>query len=218
MGTSAAGDLIVARRMPRGQETRDRILAVALREFAARGYAAVSVEEIADAADVTKGAVYYWFADKDEIGRELQHELYERLTALSLAALAPDGDTLSNMLRAFHAYLAALGDLGEARFFLRDAWVIPALDEAGRRDHEDAIAMVRGILKAAVERGEVVPLDVDALARVLMGAWAEATLHVLRTGARGETVEVVEHFIESLRPRPTTGSVRRSRPTGKART
>jgi hypothetical protein len=49
-----------------------------------------------------------------------------------------------------------------------------------------------------------------------MGAWAEATLHVLRTGARDETIAVVEHLIESLRPRPSPASVRRARTSGKA--
>jgi AcrR family transcriptional regulator len=212
------------RRIPRGQETRERILAVALREFATRGYAEVPVEDIADAAGVTKGAFYYWFADKHEIGRELQHELYERLTAVSLAALSPRGDTITNMLTAFHAYLTALGDLGEARFFLRDAWVIPELDGAGRSDHEDAVAVVQGVLAIARERGEIVDLDAEALARVLMGAWAEATLHVLRTGARDETVPVVEHLIESLRPTTDTAEIRtteqratQARTTGKTR-
>ena len=207
----------MTRRLPRGQETRGRILATALREFATRGYATVTVEEIAEAAGVTKGAFYYWFADKSEIGRELQHELYERLTAVSLAALSPYGDTVSNMLAAFHAYLAALGDLGEARFFLRDAWVIPELDEAGRTDHEQAVATVRGVLAIAVERGEIIDLDPDALTRVLMGAWAEATLHVLRTGARDATVAVVEHLVESLRPGPADHDTTAGRPARGAR-
>jgi AcrR family transcriptional regulator len=187
-------------RRPRGQETRERILAVALREFATRGYSVVTVEEIAEEAGVTKGAVYYWFTDKDDLGRELQHELYERLAMVALRALDPEGDTLTNIRRSFESYLGALGDLDEARFFLRDAWVIPALDESGRRDHEDAVAMVRGILASAVERREIVALDPDALARVLIGAWAEATLYVLRTGERSATVAVVEHIVESLRP------------------
>lgn len=190
----------MARRVPRGQETRERILAEALRLFAARGFARVSVEEIADAAGVTKGAVYHWFTDKDDLGRELQHELYQRLSAVSLRALDPHGDTIENMRRSFGAYLEALGDLDEARFFLRDAWVIPALDEGGRSDHEDAIEMVRDILAVAVARGEIVALDPDALAHVLMGAWAEATLNVLRTGERAATTAVVEQLLESLRP------------------
>jgi len=190
----------MARRVPRGQETRERILAEALRLFAARGFARVSIEEIADAAGVTKGAVYHWFADKDDLGRELQHDLYQRLSAVSLRALDPDGDTIENMRRSFGAYLEALGDLDEARFFLRDAWLIPALDEGGRSDHDDAVEMVRDILAVAVARGEIVALDPDALARVLMGAWAEATLHVLQTGERAATTQVVEQLLESLRP------------------
>jgi len=197
----------MARRLPRGQETRERILAEALRLFATRGYAAVSIEDIAEAAGVTKGAVYHWFTDKHDVGRELQHELYERLTAQSLRALDRDADTIANMRGAFAAYLEALGDLDEARFFLRDAWVIPALDEGGRADHEAAVEMVRGILAAAIERGEIVALDPDALARVLLGMWAEATLHVLRTGDRSAASAVVEHVLHSLRP-PTNRSRR----------
>ncbi len=189
----------MARRSPKGMETRDRIMAVALDLFAEHGFAAVTIEEIATAAGVTKGAVYYWFADKDDLGRDLQHDLYERLTAAALAEFSTDGDIVANMRFAFEAFLRALGTLERARFFLRDAWTIPALDEAGRRDHEGAVAMVRGVLAAAMDRGEIIALDPEALARILLGAWAEATLHVLTTGEREPAVAVVEHLIESLR-------------------
>src|SRR5579875_636264 len=201
----------MGRRQPRGMITRDRILAAALELFAARGYAAVTVEDIAEAAGTTKGAVYYWFADKDDLGRDLQHELYERLTTQALAALDPRAATVTNMRRAFAVYVDALGSIGQARFFLRDAWTIPALDEGGRRDHLDAVAMVRGVLAAAMARGEIVALDPEALARVLLGVWAEATLHVLSTGERDSTVAVVEHLVESLRP-PSGPPVRTARP------
>jgi AcrR family transcriptional regulator len=180
-------------------ETRDRIMTVALELFAQRGFAAVTMDEIASAAGVTKGAVYYWFADKDDLGRDLQHDLYERLTTAALRDFNANGDVVANMRFAFEAFLRALGTLGHARFFLRDAWTIPALDEGGRRDQEAAVAMVQGVLAAAMDRGEIVRLDSEALARVLLGAWVEATLHVLTTGDREPTVAVVEHLIESMR-------------------
>ena len=209
--------MTVARHQARGLETRDRILAIALREFAARGYAAVTIEEIAAAAEVTKGAVYYWFANKDDLGRELQHGLYDRLTTMSLQSLDPEADLVTNMRNGFHVYLEALGDLGEARFFLRDAWTIPALDEAGRRDHEVAAEMMRDTLATAMRRGEVVKLDPDALARVLLGAWAEATLHMLSTGERASTVAVIEHLLEGLRPVGSVARRRRTTTTGGVR-
>ena len=207
----------MTRRIPRGQATRERILATALRLFAERGYGAVSIEEIAQESAVTKGAIYHWFADKDDIGRELQHELYERLGLASMRAFTSDRDVVSNLARAFDAYLALLGDLGEARFFLRDAWAIPALDQAGRRDQEDAVAMLRDILAHAMERGELVDLDADALSSVLAGAFAEATLYVLQTGERARVERVVRHVLESLRSQHAVPSpARPARPARKA--
>jgi AcrR family transcriptional regulator len=189
----------VGRRSPKGMETRDRIMAVALDLFAARGFAAVTMEEIAETAGVTKGAVYYWFSDKDDLGRDLQHDLFDRLTAAALAEFDPAGDIVANMRHAFEAFLRALGTLDQARFFLRDAWTIPALDEGGRRDQEAAVALVHGVLGAAMDRGEIAAFDPEALARVLLGAWVEATLHVLTTGHREPTMAVIEHLLESLR-------------------
>ena len=174
-------------------------MAAALAEFARRGYSAVTLEEVANAAGVTKGAVYYWFADKDDLGRELQHDLYERLAQTALGGLAIPGATVENLVHCFDRYLEALGDLDEARFFLHDAWTIPALDESGRRDHDTAIEMIRTVLERGIARGELVALDADSLARVLLGIFDEATLHVLATGRRSETSAVVRHLIESLR-------------------
>jgi AcrR family transcriptional regulator len=113
------------------------------------------VEEIAGQG-VTR---VYWFTDKDDLGRELQHDLYQRLSADAMRAHDPERDAIANMRRTFEAYVDALGSFGDARFFLRDAWVIPALDEAGRQDHDDAIDRVRGVLAAAVADGEIVALD-----------------------------------------------------------
>lgn len=192
----------MARRVPKGQQTREQILATALELFAAHGFQAVTVEQIAADAGVTKGAVYHWFADKDDIGRELQHQLNERLSARAAAAFEPGGDLVDNLTRAFGAWLDALGDHDEARFFLRDAWVIPVLDEAGRSDHEASVELARGVLQAAIDRGEIVALDAHVLARALIGAWAELTLHVLRTGDRQAALDVVHRLTSALRTDP----------------
>jgi AcrR family transcriptional regulator len=47
--------------------TRDRLIAEADRLFAEQGYAATSLEQIAQAAEVTKGAIYGHFANKEEL-------------------------------------------------------------------------------------------------------------------------------------------------------
>jgi AcrR family transcriptional regulator len=65
-GTPRAG----ARAVVKGA-TRDRIVEAALRRFSSRGTAAVSMRELADAADVTVPGLYYHFASKAELIREV---------------------------------------------------------------------------------------------------------------------------------------------------
>lgn len=50
-----------------GRRTRGRIVATAESLFAARGYSATSVDDIADACAVSKGTVYHYFSDKTEL-------------------------------------------------------------------------------------------------------------------------------------------------------
>jgi AcrR family transcriptional regulator len=65
--------------------TRQRLLDEAERLFRERGYAATSLEQIAEAADVTKGAIYGHFASKEDL----------LLSAIE-AAPTPDYGTLLN--------------------------------------------------------------------------------------------------------------------------
>jgi AcrR family transcriptional regulator len=49
------------------ERTRQRLLAEAQRLFREHGYAATSLEQIAEAAEVTKGAIYGHFASKEDL-------------------------------------------------------------------------------------------------------------------------------------------------------
>src|SRR5690242_16957611 len=48
------------------EETRQRLLEAALKVFSQKGYAAATLEEIAQEAQVTRGAIYWHFGSKDE--------------------------------------------------------------------------------------------------------------------------------------------------------
>jgi len=54
-------------RAQRREQTRERLLDAAGRVFARRGFHAASVDEVAEAAGYTKGAVYSNFRSKDEL-------------------------------------------------------------------------------------------------------------------------------------------------------
>jgi AcrR family transcriptional regulator len=68
-----------------GGNTREEILVTAIRTFSAKGYANVSLKEIADEMGITKAAIYYHFERKEEIlGQALERagaSLMERVRA-----------------------------------------------------------------------------------------------------------------------------------------
>jgi AcrR family transcriptional regulator len=198
----------MARRNPKPRDSKDRILAAALSLFGERGYVNTSIDEIAARAGLTKGALYYYFEDKGDLARDLHHEIWTRLKAEALRVIDPSAGALENLRRAFDAHLAALQDLPEARFFLREFWAVPALGSAARSEREAALGLIQELLQTGIDRAEIAALDAGVLAQVLAGAFSEATLHVLTTGRADATIEVVGRLIDGLAAGGSPGGTR----------
>ena len=74
-----------------GPETGKHILQAALKRFANAGYAATSVQQIVDDANVSKPALYYHFRDKAGLFQALVHEAFDaRYRVLCEAAAKSD--------------------------------------------------------------------------------------------------------------------------------
>lgn len=200
----------MARRNAAPRDTKGKILDAALAVFEERGFHAASIDEVAARAGLTKGAVYYWFTDKDDLARDLHEQIWQRLKAEALAGVDPSDSTLDVLERGLDAYLTALERLGSARFFLRDALAIPAVETASRQEKESSLGLVRDVLEEGIRRGEIVPLDVSAMARALVGAYSEATLHILATGEVEPTRAVISHLVRSLTVAPVSPSRRKA--------
>lgn len=188
----------MAKREPVVSDTKQRILDAALDVFGERGYGGASVDEVAAAAGVTKGAVYYWFEDKEDLARDLQHLLWQRLAETALGAYDAQQPAMDNLRVCFETFLEAVREVPAARGFLREAWFSPELDAAGRADHEAWLEVVRTLLQEGISRGELIVVDVEAAARVLTGALMEATLHVLGSGDIASTLDVIGHILEAF--------------------
>ena len=55
-------------KQPRALETREKILQAAARLFALKGYHDAKLEEVLDTAQVTKGAFFHHFRDREDLG------------------------------------------------------------------------------------------------------------------------------------------------------
>jgi AcrR family transcriptional regulator len=108
--------------MPRqtlkSEETRQRILASALRVFRERGFDAATMREVAAAAGVAVGAAYYYFASKDAIVMAFYQQAQDEM-APALDAILEKSRTLDQRLRGiicqkfeyFAPYRALVGTL-----------------------------------------------------------------------------------------------------------
>jgi len=73
---------------PKGARTRDRLLDLAFESMVTKGFAATSIEELADGAGISKSGFFYHFKDKHDLARAVltrfrahNDALFDRLAA-----------------------------------------------------------------------------------------------------------------------------------------
>jgi AcrR family transcriptional regulator len=131
-GASASGDGAPS---PSGASTRERILDVALDLFTDQGFDGTSMREIAERLDISKPAIYYHFASKEEILMALHMRLHE----FGKAALTRlTGQTVT--LQTWGSLLDELLDqmLAQRKLFLMHERNQAALEKLHRKDHDEA--------------------------------------------------------------------------------
>jgi TetR/AcrR family transcriptional regulator, acrAB operon repressor len=77
--------------------TRATLLKTALSVFSAKGYSAATLDDLAKAAKMTRGAIYWHFKNKADLYNTLVEEVSARGAAVVQAAVA-EGGTLIEIL------------------------------------------------------------------------------------------------------------------------
>ncbi|WP_277210637.1 TetR/AcrR family transcriptional regulator [Isoptericola croceus] len=117
----------------------DSVLQAALDLFATQGYATTSVQQIVEAAGVTKGAMYHYFQSKDD----LLFAIYDRMLSLQkrrLEEIVADGGRTTDVLRAVCVDVVetSIDLLPEGTVFFRSMHMLtePRRKEVTRRRRE----------------------------------------------------------------------------------
>jgi AcrR family transcriptional regulator len=193
----------------------EQTLQVAHALFAERGYAAVTMDEIAAAVGVTKPLLYNYFGNKEQLYIACMERAGDALTATvaeAVAATASPGDALGAGVRAFFAFLD--GD--------RAAWAV-LFDETLPRGGEvaDRVAEYRRRITELVSSSMLAQLpqrardaariEIEALSAALLGAAEALARWWLRTEAisADDAAEMLISTVEpGLRIRSTPPSLR----------
>ena len=85
--------------------SRQRIFDAALKEFSEKGYDAASLNTICAENDISKGIIYHYFKDKDELYLLCAAECFEKLTSYLLVIAGGSGTTEQKLRTYFDARL-----------------------------------------------------------------------------------------------------------------
>ena len=170
------------RRVERAQENRAKLIAAARRAFAAKGYAAASMDEMTADAGLTRGALYHGFGGKAgllaAVVEQIDGEMAERAHQ---AALAQD-NAWEGLLAEAAAYIEMALEPEVRRIVLLDG---PAIlgDPSLWPSQNACLSQTREIVAELVAKEIMKPVDVEAASRLLSGAAMTAALWLASSDA-----------------------------------
>lgn len=139
------------RRPPR-EETRERVLDAAAGAFAAKGFAAASLDDIAAAAGLTKGAIYSSFRGKDELILALMEKRVVERTRAASAAFEGAAETGAGVEEAGARLIGAVhADAQWQRLFI-EYWAHAMREPEVRARLAQRRRELRSVIARAVER------------------------------------------------------------------
>ncbi|MCA8889833.1 MAG: TetR/AcrR family transcriptional regulator [Parvularculaceae bacterium] len=174
----------------------DEILDAALAVFNERGFDAARMDDIANRAGISKGAVYLYFDAKEALLRGLiEREVSP--TAMRLKALAETGadDPLAALKLIVQTATQLLNDqhiFAVPKLVISVAARFPELGEFYRkRVVDEAIGAFAQLHREGVARGVFRDVDSDAAARAVLGPIFLFTVRKHLLGARTERVSTM---------------------------
>lgn len=161
----------------RHAETRAALMTAGRELFAQKGFAGTGTPEIVARAGVSRGALYYHFADKRDLFRAV---LEAEETALADRINRDSGpladDPVEALMAGTRAFLAAASDPGTNRIVFVDGPAALGWDDWREIDDRHAGATLRTGLATGMDAGVLRALPLDEITNMLGAAFNEAAL------------------------------------------
>lgn len=187
----------------RTEATREALIAAGRALFVERGYAETSTPEIAERAEVTRGALYHHFADKRELFRAIVAAECRAVGREIEAAAAPSPTAAAALSSGTVAYLDAMTVPGRTRLLLIDGPAVLGQAEMAALDAENAESSLAAGLAGAMAGQEDPALPPETAALLLSAAFDRAALAIDagadRTAITAAMVRLLERVV-GVRP------------------
>ena len=218
---------------PAGEPTRQRepsrarteLMATAIDQFARYGYQGTSIDRIAHAAGVTKGALYYHFRDKEELMFEAVKDRVAAFERTVLGTVSPESDPAGTLAEIARVSVDVATRDNLRRFILtimvETLDTNPQLSASFRDILRRFRSYLTGVIRLGQEKG-VFRADVDAklAAQMFAGGVIGAELQHYQDAERVDLGAVMQGVVAQLLawltkgeaelPTRTTSNTRRS--------
>jgi AcrR family transcriptional regulator len=137
-------------------QTQQMLLAAAVRLFSANGYDQTSLQEIAEEAGLTKGALYYHFKSKEDVLRRVHDDMIEEIIADSRPVVEAGLTPAETLRELIHVHMRAIEMRGDSiRVFLRERRGFSAANWRDIKKHRDEIeTMFVDVIAAGQRAGQ----------------------------------------------------------------
>lgn len=189
------------RRDEYAEATRNAVLSAAADLFRDQGYLSTSLDEVAERARVSKGAIYHHFANKGALFEDLLVTLDTGLIETVEAAVRDDRGGEDLLARILDAYLDASLDPTYARLVLQEGPIALGWVRWRRLSHARLVERLSALLE---EPAGDLPGDASAemVMSALLGAMHEIALAVTESAdagkARAESGRLLRDLVASL--------------------
>jgi len=166
----------MAKQAERRAATTEAILKAGRRLFGERGFAATTIDDIAEAAQVAKGAVYHHFATKEAVFEAVFDAVSRDLVADIERTTRSEPDVLAAMVAGTQHYFAACAKGATCQIILRDGPAVLGWERWREIDAEHFGGKFPRALAAAMDAGLIARQPIEPLSRLLLGAVTEAAV------------------------------------------
>jgi AcrR family transcriptional regulator len=193
----------MATQAERRAATREAILNAGRLLFGERGFAATTMDDIAEQARVAKGAVYHHFATKEAVFEAVFDQIARNLVQDIDRAVRHERDVLAAMVAGTQHYFAACAKGPTGQIILRDGPAVLGWERWREIDAQHFGGKIPRALAAAMDAGLIARQPIEPLARLLLGAVTEAAVacagrsDVLKAGH--EYTRAFKSLLEALR-------------------
>ena len=184
----------INRRSKQKEETRQRILTIAARQFAEQGFAKTTIRSIANEAGIAVGTLFVHFEDKSALLAATLYDIISQQTEQAFATRPENAsvkEVLLHIATTLYTYYAQ--DVTLSRTLLKEILFMDGdWGEAHNQQAEDFVNSLAKWLQKAQEKGE---LPRDANTMMVATSFFAHYLFVLITGLRQPTFDVDAQII-----------------------